>query len=113
MTTTLREDTFALIHHDRSTYCTNGNGLLVGNGQIFQVQGLDGNNVITVQDDQGTVFQLQLTNNSNKELFNRFILSKWNAVKATMNGNEDYPDYQPGIYLTLDAFRNDQLTIYA
>lgn len=105
------EDTFALINHDRTTQYKEGDCVLVGNGQIFEIISCTAN-IITVDDNQGTKFRLQLIGDSNIDLFKKYIATKWDASKEYLQKNEDYPDYQPGLYLTLEAFRNKHITIY-
>lgn len=113
------EPDYVLFHHDRSIYCPDGDCVLVGNGQIFSIVKTDQNendsrqrnDTITVVDNEGFHFQLQLSDLPNLQLFDKFILSQWNLLKESLKENKDYTDYIPAYYENLDAYNKGNMTI--
>ena len=105
-----QEKDYVLIHHDRSNYCHDGNCVLVGNGQMFPVKEIH-DNTITVEDGGGFQFQLELPEHPNVQLFNTYVLPRWDKVKDALKNDENYTDYIPAYYTTLEAFRNGTMVM--
>ena len=77
---------FAIVNHDRSIYCADGDGLMLQDGTILSLKSI--NNKVALVHDGNMDYHIQLTENkSNVELF-KYLQERYNILKIKMKDNE-------------------------